>query len=46
MELDTCGVSVPTSHRRQSQKGKKPPRRPRSRWEDNITIDLQEIGLG
>jgi hypothetical protein len=26
--------------------GKKPPVRPRSRWEDNIRIDLREIGLG
>jgi len=24
--------------------GKKPLRRPRRRWEDNITMDLQEVG--
>jgi len=42
----TCGASVRTSHRRRSQKGKKPLGKPRSRWEDNIAIDLEEIGLG
>ena len=26
--------------------GKRPLGRPRRRWEDNITIDLQEIGCG
>jgi hypothetical protein len=26
--------------------GKRPPRRPRHRWEDNIRIDLQEVGCG
>jgi len=26
--------------------GKKPPVRTRSKWEDNITIDVQEMGLG
>jgi hypothetical protein len=27
-------------------RGKKPLVRPRSRWEDNIKMDLSEIGLG
>jgi hypothetical protein len=26
--------------------GKRPLRRPRLRWEDNIKIDLQEVGCG
>jgi hypothetical protein len=26
--------------------GKKPPGRPRHRWEGNIKMDLQEVGLG
>ena len=26
--------------------GKRPLRRPRHRWEDNIKIDLQEVGCG
>ena len=26
--------------------GKRPLRRPRRRWEDNIKIDLQEVGCG
>jgi hypothetical protein len=26
--------------------GKKPPRRPRRRWEDNIKTDFREIGFG
>ena len=26
--------------------GKRPVRRPRRRWEDNIRIDLQEVGGG
>ena len=26
--------------------GKKPLRRPRRRWEDNIKMDLQEVGWG
>jgi hypothetical protein len=26
--------------------GKRPPGRPRCRWEDNIKIDLQELGCG
>ena len=26
--------------------GKGPPGRPRSRWEDNIRMDLQEVGCG
>ena len=26
--------------------GKKPLRRPRRRWEDNIKMDLQEVGCG
>jgi hypothetical protein len=26
--------------------GKGPPGRPGYRWEDNITIDLQEVGYG
>jgi len=26
--------------------GKKPFRRPRCRWEDNIKMDLQEVGCG
>ena len=26
--------------------GKKPLRRPRRRWEDNIKMDLQEVGRG
>ena len=27
-------------------KGKRPPGRPRHRWEDNIKMDLQEVGCG
>jgi hypothetical protein len=27
-------------------KGKRPPGRPRRRWEDGIRMDLREIGLG
>jgi hypothetical protein len=26
--------------------GKRPLRRPRRKWEDNIKIDLQEVGVG
>ena len=26
--------------------GKRPPGRPRHRWEDNIKMDLQEVGFG
>ena len=26
--------------------GKRPPGRPRRRWEDNIQMDLQEVGYG
>ena len=26
--------------------GKRPPGRPRRRWEDKITMDLQEVGCG
>ena len=26
--------------------GKRPPARPRHRWEDNIKMDLQEMGCG
>jgi len=26
--------------------GKKPPGRPRRRWEDNIKMDFQEVGCG
>jgi hypothetical protein len=26
--------------------GKRPPGRPRCRWEDNIMMDLQEVGCG
>jgi hypothetical protein len=26
--------------------GKRPPERPRRRWEDNIKMDLREIGWG
>jgi hypothetical protein len=26
--------------------GKRPPERPRRRWEDNIKMDLQEVGCG
>jgi len=26
--------------------GKRPLRRPRYRWEDNVTMDLQEVGCG
>jgi len=26
--------------------GKTPPGRPRRRWEDNIKMDLQEVGCG
>jgi hypothetical protein len=26
--------------------GKSPPERPRHRWEDNIKMDLQEVGCG
>jgi hypothetical protein len=27
-------------------KGKSPMARPRRRWEDNIKVDLQEVGVG
>jgi hypothetical protein len=27
-------------------KGRRPLERPRRRWEDNITMDLREIGFG
>ena len=26
--------------------GRRPPERPRRRWEDNIKLDLREVGLG
>ncbi len=26
--------------------GKRPPERPRCRWEDNIKMDLQKVGCG
>jgi hypothetical protein len=26
--------------------GKRPPERPRRRWEDNIRMDIQEVGWG
>ena len=26
--------------------GKRPDRRPRRRWEDNIKVDIQEVGCG
>jgi hypothetical protein len=26
--------------------GRRPPERPRRRWEDNILMDLKEIGVG
>jgi ribosome biogenesis protein Nip4 len=26
--------------------GRRPPRRPRQRWEDNIKMDLRETGFG
>ena len=26
--------------------GKRPPRKPRCRWEDNIKLDLQRLGCG
>jgi len=26
--------------------GKRPPGRPRHRWEDNIKMDIQEVGCG
>jgi len=28
------------------REGKRPLRRPRRRWEDNIKMDLQEVGCG
>ena len=30
----------------ETSEGKKPLGRPRGRWEDNITTDLQEVGCG
>jgi hypothetical protein len=27
-------------------KGSRPPGRPRSRWKDNIKMDIQSVGLG
>jgi len=30
----------------EKQEGKKPLGRPRSRWVDNIRVDLQEVGCG
>jgi hypothetical protein len=35
-----CGVLVV------KPEGKRPLVRPRNRWEDNIKIDLQEVGMG
>ena len=32
--------------RMKKPKGKGPLRRPRHRWEDNIKVDLQEVGWG
>jgi hypothetical protein len=29
----------------ESPKGKRPLRRPRRRWEDNINLDLKEVGI-
>ena len=37
---DACSVLVG------KPKGKRPPGRPRRRWEDNIKINLQEVGCG
>jgi len=37
---DVCGVLVGKSD------GKRPLERPRCRWEDNIKMDLQEVGCG
>jgi hypothetical protein len=33
-------------HRVVKHEGKRPLGRPRRRWEDNIKIDLQEVGVG
>ena len=35
-----CGVSVG------KPEGKRPLGRPRRRWEDNIKVDIQEVGCG
>jgi hypothetical protein len=34
------------SYQMGKHEGKKPPGRPRRRWEDNIKMDLQEVGWG
>jgi hypothetical protein len=39
-ERDAYRVSVG------NPEGKRPPGRPRRRWEDNINVDLQEVGCG
>ena len=41
MEEDRSGFKILTS----KPSGKRPLRRPRRRWEDNIRMDLEEIGI-
>ena len=40
------GACGPYGGRERSVQGKRPLGRPRRRWEDNIRMDLQEVGLG
>ena len=48
--FQTVGIYIRTEEGRSAFKtgkptGKRPLGRPRRRWEDNITIDLEEIGI-
>jgi len=42
----TCHAVVTRTHLSQDKEGKRPLGRPRRRWEDNIKMDLQELGCG
>ena len=41
MEQDRCAFKIRTG----TPTGKRPLGRPRSRWEDNIIMDLKKIGI-
>jgi hypothetical protein len=45
-QLDALLSYVRTRFWLESPEGKRPPGRPRHRWEDGIIMDLREIGLG